>query len=162
MLMWLFHCSALARSMVYLTSSAVIGCPSLHFIPLRILYVHVRPLLLLFQLSAIAGWAEKSFAAMSVRNGQMRFQTSKSMTRPPTVTLSESTFCSWPTVKVTFLSPDAAAVAGTVVTPPINSTANNNRRIRPPLSTVAFEYVTACGTDIPPGLGSEIDDARRR
>ena len=25
---------------------------------------------------------------------------------------------------------------------------------------IAFEYVTACGTDIPPGVGSEIDDAR--
>src|SRR4026207_1100547 len=94
MLMWLVHCSSLARSIVDFTSSAVIGWPSLHFIPERILYVHVSPLLLLVQLSAIAGCGEKSLAAMSVRNGQIRFQTSKSMTRPPTVTLSESMFWS--------------------------------------------------------------------
>src|SRR6476620_9773262 len=72
MVTWLFHCSALARSIVYFTSSAVIGSPSLHFMRLRILYVQVSPLLLLVQLSAMAGCAEKSFAAMSVRNGQIR------------------------------------------------------------------------------------------
>ena len=37
MLTWLFHASSLARSIVYFTSSAVSGSPSLHFMPLRIL-----------------------------------------------------------------------------------------------------------------------------
>ena len=76
MLTWLFHCSSLARSIVYFTSSAVIGSPSLHFMSLRILYVHVNPSLLLDQLSAMLGSAEKSLAAMSVSDGQIRFQIS--------------------------------------------------------------------------------------
>src|SRR4029079_11552414 len=77
------------------------------------------------------------------------------MTSTPTVTLSESTFCSWPTVKVSFLSPLAPAVAGTKMTAPINRTAVNKRRIGASPGLTAVEYVTACGTNIPPGLGSE-------
>src|SRR6476659_6363277 len=76
------------------------------------------------------------------------------MTRTPTVTLSESTFCNCPTVKVSFLSPLAPAVVGTKTTAAINRTAVNKRRIGASPGLIATEYVTACGTKIPPGVGS--------